>query len=71
MISLERLKSIDPSLQSIPDEELEHVRVKLYELGQFAFELWLKERNEKLMVPNRPLGSVYSLSGSISGFCVT
>ena len=52
MISLEQLRIIDPNLNDLTDETLELVRSKLYEVGQFAFDKWLKTK----AVPNLPLG---------------
>jgi hypothetical protein len=64
MLSLEQLRKIDPRLKSVPDEELEHVRAKLYEIGQFAFEEWIKEKNKSKAVPISRLRLMTSLSGS-------
>ncbi len=45
MISLEKLKRIDPSLSvKFSDEELEKIKSSLYELGQVLFDKWLKEK---------------------------
>ena len=68
MISLEQIRNSDPRLKNLTVEELERVRAKLYEMGQFAFDMWLNERNKKV-VPN-PVRSVYYSSGfSTSGRC--
>lgn len=70
MISLDQLRIIDPRLKDCPDEVLEPVRDRLYALGQFAFEEWLKERNRRIKVVPNPVRAVYSLSGfSLSGSC--
>ena len=63
MLNLEYLRRIDPSLKTLSDEDLERVRAKLYDIGQFAFEEWLKERNKPKVVPFYPVGLSHSLSG--------
>ena len=65
MLSLEKLRKIDPRLKMLSDEQLESLRTKLYDLGQFAFETWLKERNEVKVriVPSYPSRVMYSTSG--------
>ena len=65
MLSLEKLRDIDPRLKMLSDEQLERVRAKLYDLGQLAFETWLKERNEvnTRIVPTYPSRVLYSASG--------
>lgn len=57
MLSLEHLRKVDPLLEKLTDEQLERVRAKLYELGQLAFETWIKERGMGIpakIVPNYP-----------------
>lgn len=66
MLDPEQLRSIDPRLQKLSDEHLERIRAKYYEIGQFAFEQWLKGRNKPKAVPTNPLGLSYSLSGRCS-----
>lgn len=66
MISIEQLRKIDPiNLGSLSDEDLDIVRAKLYELGQFAFDEWIKKRNRPKAVPTHPVW----LSPSTSGSC--
>lgn len=50
MLTLEQLRKIDPDLKDCPDEELIKIRSALYELGNFAFDTWLVERNKKDIV---------------------
>lgn len=66
MLSIDQLKQIDPKLKTLTDEELELVRYKLYELGQFAFEEWLKSKNnpKNKAVPTYPVRLSLSTSGS-------
>lgn len=64
MLSIEQLRKIDPTLSDHTDEELERVRAKLYEIGQFAFEQWIKARNKPKAVPSYPVRFMHSLSGS-------
>ena len=44
MITIEQARKIDPSLDDLTDEQLRGVLAELYELGQLAFETWLKEK---------------------------
>ena len=46
MISLEKLREIDPELKNLSDEEIIKIRDKFYELGEFMFDVWLKEKNK-------------------------
>lgn len=42
MISLEKIKLIEPDLNNLPEEEVVRIHESLYELGQLMFEDWLK-----------------------------
>ena len=64
MLSIEQLKKIDPNLKNLTDKDFEIVRAKLYDLGQFVFEEWLKDRNKPKAVPIHPIGLSLSISGS-------
>lgn len=45
MISLERIKRIDTSLQTkYSDEELEKIRLAYYELAQLMFDGWIRNK---------------------------
>jgi len=57
MISLERLKEIDPKLQGKSDEELTKIRNLLYGLGQLTLETYLERKSGS----NFPVG-VYGLN---------
>ena len=68
MLSLNQLREVDPRLRDCPDDVLERVRAKLYELGQFAFDEWLKERSRPSRTVPNPVRAVNYLSGfSTSG----
>ena len=43
MLSLEKVRKIDPSLADLSDEKLKEVIQKLYDLGQLVFEQWLDD----------------------------
>lgn len=44
MISLEQCRKVDPSLNSLSDEELKEVRNAFYELGNIAFKTWQNKK---------------------------
>lgn len=44
MLSLERLRSIDPELERLSDSDVEAIRQALYEAAQLAFDVWWKKR---------------------------
>lgn len=46
MISLERLREIEPALEKVSDEELAVIRNLLYAQGQLAFECWLEKQSD-------------------------
>jgi len=52
MLSLEKLRKIDPELANLSDEELTAFRADLYETTQLAFDAWWAERGSK-----NPIGS--------------
>lgn len=41
MLSIEKLRKIDPNLNELAEEEAVKVRDKYYELGRLIFEDWL------------------------------
>lgn len=53
MLSLEKLRKIDPELASFTDSELENIRADLYEAARLAFEEWQVKSGSK-----NPLGSL-------------
>lgn len=55
MISLEKLREIEPALEKVSDEELIIIRDLLYAQGQLAFEMWLEEQESQSGSKN-PLG---------------
>lgn len=44
MISLERLREIDPRFREVTDEELIKIRYSLYILGQLALESFIEKK---------------------------
>jgi hypothetical protein len=44
MITLEKLREIEPALEKLSDEELIVIRNLLYAQGQLAFEMWLESQ---------------------------
>lgn len=52
MISLEKLRIIDPGLVNVSDEELSSVRDELYGMAQLAFENYWAEKGGS----NNPVG---------------
>lgn len=44
MISLRKMKELDPELEKLSDAELEELRRALYETAQLAFEVWWSEK---------------------------
>ena len=40
MISLDRIRELEPSLKSAPDEFVAKIREQLYSLGQLALDSW-------------------------------
>ncbi len=51
MISLDRIRELEPKLKSASDEEVAIIREKLYGLAQLAFESWVDDNGSKI-----PLG---------------
>lgn len=47
MLSIERLREIDPELKDLSDEDIEEVRAILYDLGDLIWDVWLEEQREK------------------------
>lgn len=45
MISIEQMLKIDPELSGTSDEELEEIRVSLYEAAQLACEVYWTEKS--------------------------
>lgn len=50
MISLDRLREIEPKLKNASDEEVALIREKLYEIGQLAMESYVDECGSKFPV---------------------
>ncbi len=47
MLSLEKLRKLDPSLNDMPDEQLEVIRASYYEIAEVAFDAWYEEHGSK------------------------
>lgn len=47
MISVKKLRKIDPELKNLSDEEIMKIRDKFYELGEFMSEVWHEEKQVK------------------------
>ncbi len=43
MLTLEKLRKIDPTFADMSDEELEPIRAELYALGEISFDTWRQE----------------------------
>lgn len=47
MISLEKMRKIEPKLADKSDEELADIRDRLYEMAQLAYERYVDNKKEK------------------------
>ena len=54
-LTLEQIRKIDPSLSSIPDEELIVLVKEMYMFSDLLFDLWLDEQN----VSKNPVGLLH------------
>ena len=50
MISLDRMRELEPSLKNASDEEVAEIRERLYGLAQLAYERWIDENGSKIPV---------------------
>lgn len=50
MISLDRIRELEPKLKDASDEEVAIIRDYLYGLGQLLYETWEDERDSKIPV---------------------
>ncbi len=50
MISLDRIRELEPKLKNASDEEVAIIREYLYGLGQLFYETWVDERGSKIPV---------------------
>ena len=50
MISLDRIRELEPTLKDAPDEVVAQIREQLYALGQLAFDSWVEENGSKIPV---------------------
>ena len=56
MLSLAKMRKIDPSLKDVPDAELEQIRDALSQYAQLAFEVyWTKKSGSKCPVGLFPI----------------
>ena len=44
VLSIEKLKKYDPTLEELPDEEIIKLREQFYNLGQLIFDDWLESK---------------------------
>ncbi len=47
MLSLEKLRKIDPELEGLSDEDVLKIQTFFYELGQIIYEDWLENSGSK------------------------
>lgn len=50
MISLDRIRELEPTLKDAPDEYVAIIREQLYGLGQLAYDTWIIENGSKIAV---------------------
>ncbi len=50
MISLDRIRELEPTLKDAPDEYVAVIREQLYALGQLAFDTWTAKESSKIAV---------------------
>jgi hypothetical protein len=50
MISLDRIRELEPTLKDAPDEDVAIIREQLYALGQLAFDTWTVKNGSKIAV---------------------
>lgn len=50
MISLNRIRELEPKLKDASDEEVALIREKIYEMAQLTFERWRDEKGSKIPV---------------------
>ena len=48
MISLDRIRELEPSLKNAPDEDVAIIREQLYGLGHLVFESWQSKSGSKI-----------------------
>ncbi len=44
MLSIDKLKSIDPKLKNLSNKEIEEIRQSFYDFGQLIFEDWHEQK---------------------------
>lgn len=50
MITLERMREIEPKLKHASDDEVAEIRERLYGLAQLAYDRWVDENGSKIPV---------------------
>lgn len=50
MITLDRIRQLEPKLKDASDEEVAVIREYLYGLGQLFYETWVEENGSKISV---------------------
>lgn len=53
MLSIEKLRKIEPEFKDLTDEEIEAIARELYDSAEFAFDVWWDKSGSK-----NPLGSL-------------
>ena len=53
MISLNRIREIEPKLRDLSDEQVAEIRDRIYEMAQLAYDSYKEQRDSKF-----PVGSV-------------
>lgn len=56
MLSIEKLRQIEPALAELPDEEVEVIRDALYDAAGMAYELWREKSGSKCPIGSFPSG---------------
>lgn len=55
MISLDRIRELEPTLKDAPDEYVAIIREQLYALGQLAFDTWTTKNGSKIAVGSKKI----------------
>lgn len=50
MISLDRIRELEPTLKDAPDEYVAIIREQLYALGELALDMWTSKKGSKIAV---------------------
>ena len=50
MMSLKRIREIEPKLRDLPDEQVALIRDRIYEMAQLAYDSYREQRDSKFPV---------------------